>query len=147
MAQFKEPLPLSVLNLGLKRLPWNLSFVHYRKCISNWKKHGQLENKQTARTIFTALTTLSEMERIWGSYLAPHGGQHMPITTYINENSKSNYGRLSHYQLQMTVAPEHQEEVVSQISEPLQRAYILLATLGHCYTPPLNRSLNLNVGE
>lgn len=49
MAQFKEPFPLSVLNLGLKRLPWNLSSVHYRKCISNWKKHGQLDNKQTGK--------------------------------------------------------------------------------------------------
>lgn len=71
----------------------------------------------------------------------------MPIATYINENSKSNYGRLSHYQLQMTVAPEHQEEVVSQISEPLQGAYILSATLGHCYTLSLIRSSNLNAGE
>lgn len=47
----------------------------------------------------------------------------------------------------MTVAPEHQEEVSLQVCELLQGAYMLLGTLGHCYTPPLNRFLNLNAGE
>jgi len=41
----------------------------------------------------------------------------MCISTTINKNSKSNYGTLPHYQLQMTVAP-HQEEKVSNIWAP-----------------------------
>lgn len=148
MVWLRECLPLLVLNLGLKILPWNLSSCALQKVHKQFKE-TRAAGKQKRWGIEPS-SQLSLIRVRWkGSegFTKPHREVCTCLFKSSNKNSKSNYSRLPRHQPQMTAIPEHQE-VLWWMPKLLQSPYRLLSPLGFCYdTLPLKRALNFNTGE